>query len=344
MTTENLNKPYTPYTYVLHWILPGYWYYGVRYSKKNGMYGNGCHPDDLFLQYFTSSKLVKRTIGKYGYPDTIEVRRTFTNDKSARDWEHKVLRRMNISRDKQSLNVTNNYGPPIPINPSGGVGRPKGIESKIKGMNAYHIPRTNVVKYFSKTDSVPSGFVFGGRPKTEEEIKNISTSKLGYRHSQKSKLQMSINRKGTRLRSENFNARITTIKGKSFNSRKEAFEYFEIDKVQYKNYLKFGEFHATDIVYKCPNCEQEMNSISNFNRWHGENCNEREILIKGKSFKNRKGAFEYFGISEKQYKNYLKFGEFRAIDIVYKCPHCRKETNSKANFNRWHGDNCKKAI
>jgi hypothetical protein len=86
---------YTPYTYLIGWSAHNKWYYGVRYSKSsNCLYETGCHPNDLWVTYFTSSVEVKRFIEMKGQPDVIEVRKTFDDAKSAQDWEDKVLKRL----------------------------------------------------------------------------------------------------------------------------------------------------------------------------------------------------------------------------------------------------------
>jgi hypothetical protein len=93
-----------PYTYFIQWTKTGMKYYGVRYSKN-------CHPDDLWITYFTSSKYVKDYIIKHGDPDLVEVRKTFCGDgrvQSARIWEYKVLKRINAVKRIDFLNKTDN--------------------------------------------------------------------------------------------------------------------------------------------------------------------------------------------------------------------------------------------
>lgn len=76
------------YTYLITHKPSGQFYYGVRYAK-------GCHPDDLWNTYFTSSKYVKQLIESDGQDSfTAEVRRTFENVETAVDWESKVLSRI----------------------------------------------------------------------------------------------------------------------------------------------------------------------------------------------------------------------------------------------------------
>ena len=88
---------YTPYTYLIGWSKHNKWYYGVRYSKK-------CNPSDLWVKYFTSSSYVQEFRKIYGEPDVIQVRKTFDNEKSARLWELKVLRKMNVLYREDFLN------------------------------------------------------------------------------------------------------------------------------------------------------------------------------------------------------------------------------------------------
>lgn len=93
----------TPYTYLIAWTSTGMKYYGVRYAKD-------CHPSELFVTYFTSSKNVHDYIKLHGNPDVIQVRKIFDENMvdSARLWEHKVLKRMNAIKRSDFLNKTDN--------------------------------------------------------------------------------------------------------------------------------------------------------------------------------------------------------------------------------------------
>lgn len=91
----------TPYTYLIGWTSLNKFYYGSRYATD-------CHPDDLFVRYFTSSKQVKRILKENGNPDVIIVRRTFESVEQARHWEHKVLRRLNVINNDKWINKTDN--------------------------------------------------------------------------------------------------------------------------------------------------------------------------------------------------------------------------------------------
>ena len=97
------------YTYYIKCLATNQHYYGVRFAKK-------CSPDDLWVTYFTSSKYVKELIKKYSKDGFLfEVRKVFSSSKKAREWEHRVLRRLNVVNRTDFLNKTDN----ISINSQG---------------------------------------------------------------------------------------------------------------------------------------------------------------------------------------------------------------------------------
>jgi hypothetical protein len=96
---------YTPYTYLIGWSTLDKWYYGVRYAKKSKcLYETGCHPDELWVTYFTSSDYVKNFILENGEPDIIQIRKTFDSKESATKWEEEVLKRINAHKRSDFLN------------------------------------------------------------------------------------------------------------------------------------------------------------------------------------------------------------------------------------------------
>ena len=95
-----------PYTYLIGWPEINLWYYGVRYAKN-------CNPSDFWNPYQTSSKHVKDTIANFGDPPVKQIRKTFTDTRSARLWENRVLKRTkSVSSDKW-LNKHDSMAPPI---------------------------------------------------------------------------------------------------------------------------------------------------------------------------------------------------------------------------------------
>ena len=91
-----------PFTYLIKHISTNKYYYGVRFKK-------GCHPNDLWTKYFTSSKKVKYLIKKYGKKSfKFEIRRTFKKVQQAINWENKVLKKMKVIYKDNFLNLTDN--------------------------------------------------------------------------------------------------------------------------------------------------------------------------------------------------------------------------------------------
>lgn len=101
-----------PYTYLLHHIPTRTFYYGVRWA-------NGCDPSEFWIKYFTSSKhiaLLRTLFGDESFE--FEIRRVFIDKQKAREWEHRVLRRMKVL-DKQEIwvnktdnkSIYNKHGP-----------------------------------------------------------------------------------------------------------------------------------------------------------------------------------------------------------------------------------------
>ena len=97
---QQMQNIYQPYTYLIGWSQHNKWYYGVRYAKN-------CHPSDLWVTYFTSSKIVKKQVKEYGAPDIIQIRKTFSEAKQAVYYEQKVLRLLNVEKNKKFLNAKN---------------------------------------------------------------------------------------------------------------------------------------------------------------------------------------------------------------------------------------------
>jgi hypothetical protein len=89
------------FTYLIGWKELDLWYYGVRYGKN-------VEPKSLWDTYFTSSKHVFKVREEYGEPDIREIRKTFgKNSKKAKVWEEKVLRRLNVCKNRKWLNISN---------------------------------------------------------------------------------------------------------------------------------------------------------------------------------------------------------------------------------------------
>ena len=153
---------YTPYTYLIGWSSISKYYYGVRFAKN-------CHPSDLWVKYFTSSKAVAEYRKLYGDPDVIEVRKTFADKHSAILWEEKVLRKLDIKHNEKMLNA--NVAGAIVKN----LDHAKGKPSKLRGRCWTEEQKAKL----RKPKSVPSSLK--GKRLTDEHKEKLRAAKLDYK-------------------------------------------------------------------------------------------------------------------------------------------------------------------
>ena len=139
------------YTYYLYHKPTGLKYYGIRFKK-------GCHPDDLWNKYFSSSKEVHKLIEEYGVNSfEYEIRKTFDNIEKARDWEHNVLNRLKVQQRTDWLNKS--------------LGKAN-LNNKTYGMLGKRHSEETKIK-MSKAQSGKNNHMFGKRH-SEEAKKKIS--------------------------------------------------------------------------------------------------------------------------------------------------------------------------
>ena len=202
---------------------------GVRFARN-------CHPDDLWTKYFTSSVNVMEYRWLYGEPDVIEIRQTFNDSIQAREWEHKVLRRMKVVKSEQWLNKTDCYGPP----PAPGEYNP----------------------FYGKTHSVETKIVIGlqskGRKQTEE-----FREKQRKRFTGKGNPFYGLCRNGSENpmygRTHSVETRLKMKLKKQKNPPIGA------------NNPMYGKKQPTDVCQYCG----KIASKTNIRRWHGQNCKEK---------------------------------------------------------------------
>lgn len=91
---------YIPFTYIIGWSKHKKFYYGSKYAQ-------GCHPNDLWESYFTSSVYVKEFRKEHGEPDIIRVHRTFTDKNSCISFEFDYLTKIDAKNNPLFLNKSN---------------------------------------------------------------------------------------------------------------------------------------------------------------------------------------------------------------------------------------------
>ena len=93
-----------PFTYIISHVTKKVHYYGVRFCR-------GCHPSELGVTYFSSSKALKRRIKKYGIQEfKFEVRKVFDSVEKALEWETRFLKKVNAAASINWLNMHNGDG------------------------------------------------------------------------------------------------------------------------------------------------------------------------------------------------------------------------------------------
>lgn len=165
-----------PFTYLVGWSAHGIFYYGVRFAQ-------GCAPADLWTSYFTSSKHVKQARLDFGEPDIVQVRRTFESIAEAREWEHRVLRRMKVKWRADFLNRTDNKCWPD----NRGVRRTEEFKRRLSEIHRGKVLSAEHKAKIAAAVSGPRPAEFGatvsramtGRKLTAEHSANISRSLTG---------------------------------------------------------------------------------------------------------------------------------------------------------------------
>ena len=144
---------FKPYTYLIGWSKYNKFYYGSRYAKNS-------NPNDLWKNYFTSSKEVHKFREKYGEPDIIKIRKIFNCREETINWEFNVLKKLKVKSNDKWLNIA--------------IGKPSFLGKK-------HSNETK--KRMSKPK--PAGFgenvrkLHLGKKRSEQTKQNISNSKKG---------------------------------------------------------------------------------------------------------------------------------------------------------------------
>lgn len=178
----NIYSDRIPYTYLVGWSKLGRYYYGVRYAKN-------CHPSDLWVTYFTSSKHVKALRDEYGEPDIIQIRKIFDNPHTAIIWEQKVLRRLNIFENQNiwiNKNIAGAFDPKICGQYTKGTKRSKeAIQKAIETKKKNNKPnknkgqkRPNISKALKGKPSPIKGKKLGPAPR--ERVEKMLESRKKY--------------------------------------------------------------------------------------------------------------------------------------------------------------------
>lgn len=182
-----------PYTYLIGWKLHNKFYYGVRFAI-------GCHPSELMISYFTSSTDVRAMISEVGLPDLIEIRKQFSNSTDARQWEHKVLRRMKVINSELWINKTDNVAiQPMPgeLNPM--FGKTGELSHRYGAKLSENTKQIIGEKSKLKRGNMPAGFsekmrqIVTGRTHSSDTKEKISSALTGRKFTEEHKKNIKDN-------------------------------------------------------------------------------------------------------------------------------------------------------
>lgn len=167
-----------PFTYVVKHKPSGMWYYGVKY-------GEGCHPNDLWTTYFTSSLYVHELIKKDGKDSFVyEIRKCFNDITSAINWEKKVLKKIINRPNNINRNV---FGSTFCDKPDINGDTPR---LKLQKCMSNRIWINNgVERKFVDPDNIPDGFQVGwlSTSNTTEKKKKAHKGKVWVNNGTESK-------------------------------------------------------------------------------------------------------------------------------------------------------------
>jgi hypothetical protein len=196
-------KPHKPYTYLLKCLVDNTYYYGVKYEK-------GCHPDDFFIKYETSSKEVKEKIKKYGKNAfSFEIRKTFDDSEKARLWENKVLRRLKVIERNDFMNKTNNISIKPMYGSNNAMTRSDVIESFKKSRAKNPTRKASPKEVYDKLSKL-----FKGKKRPKEVCEKISKALKGYKHSDEFKEKCKKRAIGVKQSDESKSKKSQSIKGR----------------------------------------------------------------------------------------------------------------------------------
>ena len=187
-----------PFTYLLKHISTNKYYYGVRFKK-------GCHPNDLWTKYFTSSKKVKRLIKRYGKKSFIfEIRKTFKTPQEALNWEYKVLKRLKVIYRDDFLNLTDNKSvdPKYLSKINKGKNNPwynkKHTRESIEKIRTASLNRKHTKESKEKIKLFNIGRKHTKETKEKIRLKGMgNTNRIGKKHTKETKEKISLSKIGT---------------------------------------------------------------------------------------------------------------------------------------------------
>jgi hypothetical protein len=205
--TKTTMEDRTPYLYLVGWSKENVWYIG----RQTGV---NCHPGNLWVSYFTSSKYVKSFRDEHGEPNIIECRWVFDSIEECCASEDRLLERLKIGFDnKLFLNKKpgrkwHNHGATFNM--------PKNKANAILKETGERLGKISTEDQRWKTGEVV-GHSFGLTfPPDEKRNKKISYALSGKKKTKEHRDKMSKSKKGTVVVFDKISNKNVTIRKDEF--------------------------------------------------------------------------------------------------------------------------------
>jgi hypothetical protein len=251
-------------------------YYGRRTAK-------GCHPEDFFISYFTSSKYVADIIAEHGMPDVIKIHKIFSDVNSCCIHEYKFLSRLNVSSNLSWLNQTNGD---LKWNNGGGYKLTEKTKQNMrKSKSESHIQNMRKPKSEDRILSERTKcFEKTGyhsqleNPDVQQKCRDTYFERTGYTHnSQNPEVQQK--RKDTYFAKTGYNnpSKNPEVLKHQFDFYKEKTGYDHPNhnpEVRKRQIQSYKETVANRPPVQCPHCGLEGNG-GVMKRWHFDNCKSK---------------------------------------------------------------------
>jgi hypothetical protein len=246
MSVVSLKIQRTPYTYILEWVKENKRYIGVRWAK-------GCHPGDLWSEYFTSSEYVKEYVRLNGKPDIILIDRVFYTPEEAMRREQELQYKYNVRDNPDFLNKN-----------IAGVWNHNDPEIKKKRMETWNkTPKKHTPEWIAWVTEFHRT-----RPRSPETNRRISAAKKGVPVKQEHRLKCGNAMRGKKHSLETLAKMSESHKGNKSRTGQTISE-------ETKEKMRASSQRLKNKVVTCPHCDK-VGGEGGMIRWHFDNCRSKK--------------------------------------------------------------------